>query len=195
MVVLYIILAVIALVCLMLLLTVKLKVYIDRNFAYKVLLGPIPVISDKQKKHKKNKISDNDESSQQEGYLKKLYREKGFSGTVIELFSYLKILFSEMPYVLGKIKIRDFSCTVAVSCEDAATTAVSYGVVSTAVYGFTAFLNNSADFKHKNIKVYADYSNSDSLFELGFTVKIRLIYLLITAFKLMIKFINYKREV
>ncbi len=195
MVVFYIFLAIALLICLLLQLPVKLKLYIDRNFTYKVLLGPITVISDKQKKSKTTKISDDGGKQKKESYLSKLHKEKGFSGAVVEIISYLKIIFSELSYFLGKIKIRDFLCYVTVSEGDAADTAVSYGVISTAVYGFSGFLDSKCDFGYKKIAVNADYSESESSFELGFTVNIKLLYLIITAFKLLMKFIKLKREV
>lgn len=195
MVVLYIICAVILILFLLLLLPVKLKVLIDRNFTYKVSVGAVTLITSKSKRKKKREISKENGKHEQENYLKKLFKEKGFSRTVVELFSYLKIIFSEIGYFLRKLKIRDFSCNITVSDADAAETAISYGLISTAVYGFTGFLNSVTDFKYKKISVNADYSGNNSLLQLGFTVKIKILYLVIIAFKLLIKFINYKREV
>ncbi len=192
---LYIICAVFLVLILLLLMPIKLKVLIDRNFTYKVLVGTVGVITNKPKKAKKKENTMENGEGEKESYLKKLYREKGFSGTVTELFSYLKIIFSEIGYFLGKIKIRDFVCKVSVSDENAAETAISYGIISAAIYGFMGFLDSVTDFKYKNITVNADYSGNNSLFELGFTVKIKVIYLLITALKLLIKFVNYKGEV
>ncbi len=191
----YIICAVIIVIILLLLMPIKLKVLIDKNFTYKVSVGPVSILHDKPLKAKKTQKTKDIGKRENENYLAKLYRERGFSGTVAELFSYLKIIFSELGYFLGKIKIRDFICNVRVSDDDAAETAISYGIVSAAVYGFTGFLNNVTDFKYKSITVNADYSSDSGSFELGFTVKSKVIYLLMTALKLIIKFVNYKREV
>ncbi|MBE6805988.1 MAG: DUF2953 domain-containing protein [Ruminococcaceae bacterium] len=195
MVILYIFLAIILLLLLLLLLPIKLKVKIDRNFTYKVSVGPVSVITDGSKKYKKSEKKKDETKGEKENYLKKLYREKGFSGAVLELFSYLKIIFSEMGNLLGSIKIRDFLCKITVSDEDAAETAISYGAISAAVYALTGFLDSATDFKYKKITVNADYSANECSFELGFTVKIMLFHLIFTALKLIIKFTKLKREV
>ena len=195
MIALYIIGAFLLVILLVLVMPIKLKVSFLGDFDYVVSFGPFRLISSKTKKklnsNKKNELNDDE----QDGFFKKLYKEKGFSGTVLEVFSYLKIIFSEMGYFFSKIKIRDFLCCVTVSSFDAAETAITYGTVSAAVHGFTAFLNNCADFKYKKILVNADYDAKTSSFELKFTIKIKMLYLLITAYKLFDKFIKNKREV
>ena len=195
MVVLYVFFAIFLAVVLLLITPVRLKVSVAQNFDFAVFFGPFKILkSEEEKPHKSKKSKDND-APKKEGFIKTIYKEKGFAGAVLEIFAYLKIIFSELGYFLGKIKIRDFVCAVTVSDDDAATTAVSYGLVSTAVYGFTGYLSSATDLKIKNILVDANYSENKGSFELKFTVKIKLLYLLIVGFRLIKKFIKYKREV
>lgn len=85
------------------------------------------------------------------------------------------------PYVkklFKKIRIYDVFAEIVVGGDDAAKTALSYGVHCAAVNGFIAFLKNNVSFKAKKIDIKADFDLEKTDYYIYGKVKLRLSTLL-----------------
>ncbi len=193
MIILYILAVLIVLFSILLATDINFYVFIDENFDYMLKFGFIRILSSSSKKTLKQKNPKSDDSVNL-GYFKRLVNNKGYSAAICQLVSIIKIIFSEIEYFFSKIKIRNFICRITVAEVDAATTAISYGAVSAAVYSLTGFLHSSIDFDIKEISIKENYDTKKGCFYLSFSAKMKVLYLLIIAIKLLIKFIN-KRDV
>lgn len=97
-----------------------------------------------------------------ESYLRKLYRQKGLSG-LLEFFRDLigdtlgtaKRLFSRMSF-------RQLQIFLRISGEDAAATAITYGVVCGAVYPAVSALCETFDVRNRDLDISADYTDNTS---------------------------------
>ena len=191
MIILYIFAVLIILFSVLLATNINFSVFIDENFDYTLKFGFINMLSSSTKNRLKQKNSKS-EDSVNAGYFKRLVKEKGYSAAICQLISITKIIFTEIEYFFSKIKIRNFICRITVAEEDAAITAISYGAVSAAVYSLTGFLHSSLDFDIKEISIKENYDIKKGCFNLSFSAKMKVLYLLIIGIKLLIKFINKK---
>ncbi len=80
--------------------------------------------------------------------------------------------------IFKKIRVTDVYADITVGGEDAAKTAVSYGVHCAAVNGLAAFLENMITFKAEKINIRADFELEKSVYYAKATVKLRLSTLL-----------------
>ena len=77
-----------------------------------------------------------------------------------------------------KIRIYDVFAEIVVGGDDAAKTALSYGVHCAAINGFIAFLKNNVSFQTKKIDIKADFDLEKSNYYVYGKVKLRLCTLL-----------------
>ena len=77
-----------------------------------------------------------------------------------------------------KIRLSNVVVDITTGGDDAAKTAISYGVHCGAVYGLVTFLNNAISFNADRISVKADFSLPKNEYYLKGTVKLRLSTLL-----------------
>ncbi len=187
----YILAALLLLLGVLLLINVKVSVLFNENFDYELKFGLIRILSSGKKKADTTKKSQRNTKDSFE-YFKKLKQKKGLSAAVCELMTYIKVIFSEMEYLISKLKINNFACRVIVAESDAASTAIMYGAVSAAVYSFVGFLHSLISLEIKEIYVKEDYESQKGDFEFSFAGKIRLLYLLVFAIKILIRLINKK---
>lgn len=85
------------------------------------------------------------------------------------------------PYakkLFKKIRIYDVFAEIVVGGDDAAKTALSYGVHCAAVNGFIAFLKNNVSFKAKKIDIKADFDLEKTDYYIYGKIKLRLSTLL-----------------
>ena len=134
--------------------TATLKISEKTDFTVRYLFFKIYPLKAKQKK---DGIKEEKKPQNNGNYLKKMISEKGIANTVSEIIFYLKTAVSALGGMVKHIKIKDFSCRVNVFGNDAAATALEYGAVCTAVYGFSAFLASVTDFQYTDITVDSDF--------------------------------------
>lgn len=91
----------------------------------------------------------------------KLRRKYGFSGAVRELLLLVKSLVSKTLWLLSKVQIRNFRCRIVVASDDAAKTAMEYGVVSAVLYPVFGWLYSQLRFDHPQIDLSADYAGTE----------------------------------
>ncbi len=173
-----IILGIVLIILILLLIPVSFSLSFDENFNYTLKYGLIKIPLD-SKKTKSDK-----EQKKKENSFKKLLKEKGFEAAFSELCFYAKIFLEKISYLLKRIKFKIFNLKISVGGSDAAKTAISYGVISSAAYFVLGFIDSNADLKFKNIDLSADFNSNKT--ECCFVVKASLkpVFAIIAAFSL-----------
>lgn len=147
-------------------------------------------------KRKKDGIKSNEKPKNNGDYLKKMIDDKGFAATVSDIMFYLKTAARALGSLIKHIKINDFSCYVNVFGNDAAATALEYGAICTAVYGFSAFLASVTDFDYKNITVNSDFNGEKGAeFKLYSRFKLQPIIIIAVAVRALYRIISEKKDV
>ena len=114
---------------------------------------------EKKKKSEKQKPQD---APKKEDFLKKLKRERGFSGAVEYVSAVIKIAVTVIKGILKHIKITEVDLKLSISGDDAAETATSYGAVCAAVYPVVSLLQAVTYFRAEHIDICADFNGQSS---------------------------------
>lgn len=128
------------------------------------------------------------------------HKENASKKEKIELSQTVQCVKQAKPYVkriFKKIRIYDVFAEIIVGGEDAAKTAISYGIHCAAVYGFSEFLKNTVHFKEKKITVKADFDNPKTDYYIYAKIKLRLstlLYCVIWGFSAVTKALNENPE-
>ena len=198
----------IVLLGLTLLLFLPLKVYISfkEEFFIKVKFASVKIFeipekeSNKRKKKKASGNSDRKEKSESETFkdAKKLFvklKEKyGFSKAVRKIFALLKEMLSHIKPYLSHIKIKKIVLNLTVASGDAATTAIEYGKICSAVYPVLSFFDTYKGVYFKEINVGTDFTSQKTVFDFSLQIKVPIIYFVIMAFKVVIDYKNFIEE-
>ncbi len=132
--------------------------------------------------------------SKKENYFKKLIKEKGISQTVSLFSSIIRDALIPIKFFVKHLAVKKFCLNVKVTADDAAKTAIEYGVVTTAVYNLLGFLSSLFYFNFKEVNIFADYDAEDSLIFLDFKVKISPLFAIITVCRFAKVYFRYKKE-
>jgi hypothetical protein len=162
----------------------------DENLAVKVGWLGLKLNLNKKKQEPKEKEKSRKQKTEkktekkEESALKKRFRENSFSENVRFVISLLRELFPQFKYLLRHTKIRQFKLDLKIVGADAAKTAIEYGGVCSVIYPFLAWADSFLDLSMKKVDVLADFTGKKSAARLHLKIKIRVIILLISAFKL-----------
>ena len=126
----------------------------------------------KSQKPKENKIVK---------FLKREKEDRGFSGALNTVTGFLKTLLSRLIWILKKCKIGYINLKITVASDNAATTALEYGGICTAVYPLLSLITANAKVKEKKTDITADFNKTATEFRLAFNVRLRIIYAFIAA--------------
>ena len=88
----------------------------------------------KPEPEKEKKDDDKQEKKKKQSFLGKLKEKKGLSGLVSLLVSAAKIALGTVKGIISHIVLKKFDIGIALSGEDAASTAVTYGKLCSVVY-------------------------------------------------------------
>ena len=193
MIALYIIGAVLLILCVLLFSPVTVRLKFDKDFYFKTeFLGICFFRIEPQKKEKnknsKNTVSDKKTEKATENEAEKLWdklKEKyGFTGAVKKLFGLFFKILTPLKAFLKRIKIKNLKLKLVVAGEDAAATAIEYGTVCSAVYPIMALLESCVGIKAENIYIRSNFESSNCEFSFSFSLKMQVILLLVFAFKI-----------
>ena len=150
----------------------------------------------KKAKRAKSGVEEKSEGkkSKKENFLKKTYTQKGLLGTITYFSKILMLLLKKLWWVVKKFKFRRFYLNLSVATNDAASTAINYGKICSAVYPIISFLETNADFKAKEINISADFDKSDSEFKISTSVTTRLFFWLVAAISALFEFLKIQRK-
>ncbi len=190
MIVLYILGGIAALIAVILLLPVGVNLNYSDEFDFKVKVAfiTVPLAKEKEKKPKLNKENPKEQTvrsgKENKNFFMKLKEKKGFAGAIKEIFSLIKDALTPLKLFLRFVRLRNVKLSVSVVGEDAAKTAIDYGVVCSAVYPTLSFLDTFSNIQYKSVDVKADFEAKKS--KLSFSMKMRtnVIFILIFVFRL-----------
>lgn len=185
---LWIILSVVAFLLLLLLLPVSVRLSLEEGFTAKVCYAGIPVYSsDRQEKSQNRGMEspkENETSLQRrktENFFEKLRREKGFQGAVRYLARICGIMLKKLAWFVKRLKLRGFRLNITVATEDAARTAIEYGLLCTAVYPVLTLLFSLTGCRAKQIDISTDFNVKSPELQFYISVRTQLMIALIAA--------------
>jgi len=183
--------------------SVKLKIYLSKNgyivIKYLFLRFKYDIYGDnkvKRIKKSKNKKVDSknkkssDSSNQKVGYFKKIYNENGWVEGTVQLLSTLKLILSKVAELALKCKISNLVLKIKVVADNPSDTAVYYGGVCSVAYPAIGMLNGIFTIKKQNIDINADYNSEKPEVEFMAIIKLRVFSSVKVAFSLIKEFIQ-----
>ncbi|MBR6510400.1 MAG: DUF2953 domain-containing protein [Clostridia bacterium] len=190
----------------LLFLPVSVFIKFKEDFFVKIKFFGIKVYEIPQKKDKKDKtpkeISDKKAEKNEEkaenivlskaksffGFFKKKY---GFFGAVKKLLGFFNDALTHIKPFLRHIKVKKVILNLVISGDDAADTAIKYGQVCTAVYPVLSFFESVCGVDFKKINVKSDFTDNKNEFDFSLLIKLKIFYLLKTAFKVYKEYKNF----
>lgn len=175
----------------LLLLPFNLKLSFSEKFDYQLTYAGIKIFPKKENTNKEFKTDsqlENDNKS--DNFIKNLYEENSFPDFLKIVLEIVKILFSQLKYLLKHIKIRRLSANIVVAAEDAAVCGISYGIVCSVFYTFLEFLENNINVKFKKVDISADFEAKKPSFTFSMVIKISPLFSLVAAAAIARKYIE-----
>lgn len=154
----------------------------------------IKKVKRKKKKKKSDDTSEQKSSGKEDNFLKKTYKQKGLLGAIRYFSEILMLLLKKLWFVVKRLKFTRFKLHITVATDNAASTAIEYGSICSAVYPILAFLQTNADFKSKEVNVCTDFDKTESTVTASISVTTRLIYFLIVAVSAIFEFIKLQHK-
>lgn len=200
----FIILSIIlSLILLILFLPVVVDISFKQEFFFKIRLFGFKVFdSQKPKKEKtpitrkknqeKNKKSD--VKLRAKTIFERLQKKYGFTGAVSKIMTFVLKVLSHIKGFLRHINIHKVKLDIVVASEDAAKTAIEYGIVCQAVYPALSALTSMVNIKYKEINVKSDFESTNCNFQFGALVKLNIFWLLIAVVKIFSEYKNFVTE-
>lgn len=156
-----------------------------------IKLFEIPEKEDKKETEIKGENKKSEEKSNESETLKKakqifadLKEKHGTTEAVKKILQLLRNMLSHIKPYLRYIKIKKIVFNLTVATGDAASTAIEYGKICSAVYPVLAFLDTYKGVYFKKINVGTDFNSDKTVFNFSLQVRVPLIFLIIMAFKI-----------
>lgn len=154
----------------------------------------IKKVKRKQRQKKSDDTSAQKSSGKEDNFFKKTYKQKGLLGSIRYFSEILMLLLKKLWFVVKRLKFTRFKLHITVATDNAASTAIEYGGICSAVYPILASLQTNADFKSKEINISADFDKTESIVIASISVTTRLIYFLIVAVSAIFEFLKLQRK-
>ena len=192
--------ALIFLILLILFLPLNVFVSFKNDFFVKVSFAKIKLYETPNKKKqggatnkKRTSPAKEDEEKFKEGKeLFSFLKEKhGFFGAVKKLLALSRQMLAHIKALLKHTKLKNIRVAITVSGEDAADTAIKYGQVCSAAYPVLSYIDSFKTVSFKKIDIKSDFEENKKEFEFSFKIKIQIIYMLISAFKIYTDYKNF----
>lgn len=173
-----ILLIIFALLCFLLLSSIKIKIYLSKKgyliLSYMFIKHRIDLYPDKKKAKKNNDKKDLEKSGQKEkrGYVKKLYEQKGIVDGTVELLKVIQELLAKIATIFSRSTIEELKLKMTLSQNEPAETAIVYGAVTAIVYPAVGLINGLMLVKNQEIDLKAVYDNTP--FNVEFSAIIRI---------------------
>lgn len=185
---LYIILVIIAFIILLMFIPLRLRITVEGGFEIKVKYGVITLYDSKKPKPEKKKSGKDKKvktttakEEKKDGFVKSTFKEKGFFDGISYFAHLLKTLLYAVKDILKKCKIKRFETEITVASENAAKTAICYGVVCTAVYPLIEFIDTLSNLEIKRVDIHTDFDHVTPDLFLNTEIRICPLFLIKTA--------------
>jgi len=192
-IIIYILGALLLLLVLLLILPLKVELSFFEDFNVKVKFLKFTLYPQKSKSESKAtpKGDETKPKLKEKNLFEKLVEKREFKGAINELFALFKAVMTKLKKFLKRLKFRKIKVLVNVAGEDAAQTAINYGIVCSAVYPVLSIFQNIMNVEYKKIDVRSDFESTKSKFEFSLDVKASLWVLLIFGFKIFKEYKNF----
>ncbi len=192
--------ALLFLILLILFLPLNVFVSFKDEFYVKVKFVGIKLYETNEKKNQKDKKKTEGVSSEKEenmalgeskelfSFLKKKY---GFIGGVKKLLVLFREMLAHIKPYLRHIKFKNIIVSITVSSDDAAATAIEYGKVCGLAYPVLSYLDSYSTVNFKKIDIKSDFDSNKKEFEFSLKIKLQIIYMLISVFKIYSDYKNF----
>ncbi len=180
-----ILLLVVALICLLIFASIRLKVYLSKDgyltVRYLFLRFRFEIYGDGKLKIKKSdkpkgkKLVKKSKKTEKPGFIKRLYKEKGAVEGTVELLSLVKLLLSKMALLFSKSEISKLELDIKITGDDPSSVAIFYGAVSSFVYPAVGLINGIFKVKKQHINLFADYESKHSEVRFYAYIKVKII--------------------
>ncbi len=157
---LYILLAVLFIILLVLLLPVHVIIRYDKKLTVKIkFFGFSFTVYSSQNEDDEEDLEQEVDSGVKKGesFISKLIKKRGILGAVGALAKILKEIGKSAVKILKRIKINRLDIDLQIASEDAATTAITYGQASAAVYSAVGILTALKMPKSYSVNVAPDF--------------------------------------
>lgn len=164
----------------------------DMTIYAKYLFIKKTLVPQKEKKDRKRKKSkDKDDKKEKDE------KETGYQGIVKRLMSMKDDLEYLLSYFFGKLHFRFLKTNIIIACDDAATTALAYGAVSSNVAYIIEVINHFSNIdvrKSSEINISTNFISRKSHIDFLVDMRIRTINLLKMGIKVLKAFMKYKKD-
>ncbi len=188
MIALYILIGIILLLGLVLFLPISVSLKFNKELTCKVSVAGFKVYPKPSKPKKELKALE--KTAEQKGFFEILKKKRGFTGAIKEIFLFLKDCIEPLKYFLRFVSFKKVKLSIGVVGDDAAKTAVEYGLVCSAVYPVLSFVENLANVSYKKVDINADFEGKEGKLEFSLKIKSFAIFILIFAVRI---FNEYKK--
>ncbi len=189
--VLYILGALVLIIALLLCLPLRVNLKFFEDFYYDIKILGFKVYPPKEKEEKSEKPQNTAQKNTEKSLFQKLQEKRGFKGAVKELFSFFGSVLNPLKRFLKFIKFRNIKVSLSVAGEDAAKTAIDYGMVCSIVYPVLSLFDSILNVKYKSIDIRSDFEGKKSSFNFELSIKISLIFILIFGYKIFKEYKNF----
>ena len=148
----------------------------------------------KKEKKKSESPKDGKPKKKKEGFITRIFKEKGKIGGIKFCFAVIKAGLIRIIRLIKKIEFKKFCLDITVSSDDAADTAIAYGTVCAAVYPVVAIIKENTEIGISEIYISTDFDKLSPEIKAQITVKMRLIYALIAALSFIFAYLRIKKE-
>ncbi len=179
------------------LLTFSITIYIKITDEVSILVGAfgykksidfeIKDTDEKEEQKKKKKASKLDDASKK--VSDKKANEKSLSQTLDFAITLIKSIFPNSIRMLKHIRIECLKLYMTVASDDAAQTAIAYGVATTSIHTLLGVLDNTFKLKIKSVDIVPDFVSGEAKYDISFKVKLRFVHILFASIGIIFKII------
>lgn len=188
MIALYILIGICLLFVAVIFLPISVSLKFKKELTFKVDVAGFKIYP--KQKNLKSESKTTESPIKQKGIFEVLKEKRGFVGAVKEIFSFMKNCIEPSKRFLRFVNFKKVRLYISVVGEDAAKTAVDYGLACSAVYPTLSCLEELANVSYKKIDVKADFEGKESELEFSLKIKSFAIFIIIFAVKI---FDEYKK--
>ncbi|MCH3972083.1 MAG: DUF2953 domain-containing protein [Oscillospiraceae bacterium] len=147
---------------------------------------------EKKKARKKppEKTAEKKEKEKKENVFQRVYREEGLSGLLHLLKALADMAGGALKKLFQHIRAKRLSLHVSVAEGDAATTAIHYGYVCSAVYPAFSVITQAMKCSSFEVAVVPDFHGKETKIQGAADVKIRVLFLLTIALQALIRYMK-----
>ena len=193
----FILLSFVFIILLILFTSVKIKIEYNDSLSIDFYFGFLKIPETLFKKTKKKDKSSNKEKPKSKNKSNKLIdkiKHKGVYDSFIEVVEFLSPTFKELKSFLKKLRIDPLHIDIKMAGKDAADLAIDYGKFCAIYYPILNLIESSTICKNIQSNVFVDYIAKKSEVYFKTELKVRLIYGVISGFKIILLFLKFKEN-